>query len=67
MHSAIEEEEKEECGENFECSFEEKIVGWKILQLKINFIPRGLVPLEQLFDQNGVRTRPIVQPKEENV
>jgi len=35
--------------------------------LKRNFIPRGLVPLEQLFDQNDVPTKPTIQPKEEKV
>lgn len=42
-------------------------MGRKILQLKRNFIPRGLVPLEKLFDQNDVPTRPTIQPKEEKV
>ena len=39
------EEEEEENDENVECSFEEKIVGRKILQLNNNFIPRQLVIL----------------------
>jgi len=60
-------EEGGEEGENVECSFENQIAGRKILQLKSNFIPRGLVPLEQLFDQNDVPTRPTIQPKEEKV
>lgn len=64
---SAEEEEEEENNENVECPFEEKIVGRKILQLKSNFIPRGLVPLEQLFDHNDIPTRPTAQPKEEKV
>jgi len=64
---SAEEEEEEENNENVECSFEEKIIGRKILQLKSNFIPRGLAPLEQLFDQNGIPTKPTVPPKEEKV
>jgi hypothetical protein len=39
----------------------------KILQLKNNFIPKGLVPLEKLFDRNDVPIKPIVHPKDENV
>ena len=31
-----------------------KIAGNKVLQLKGNIIPRGLVPLERLFDKNDV-------------
>lgn len=61
------EEEEEENNENVEFSFEEKIVGRKNMQLKSNFFPRGLVPLEQLFDQNDIPTRPKVQPKKEKV
>lgn len=59
--------EEEEEGKYYEFSFEEHIAGQKILQLKRNFILRGLVPLEQLFDQNDVPTRPMIQPKEEKV
>jgi len=39
----------------------------KILQLKNNFIPKGLVPLEKLFDRNDVPIKPIVHTKDENV
>ena len=39
------------------------MVGRKeIIQLKSNFIPRGLIPLEKLFDQNDVAKDPKVQP-----
>jgi len=37
----------------------------KVLQLKNNFIPKGLVPLEQFFDNNDVLKKPRVHPKEE--
>jgi hypothetical protein len=35
--------------------------------LKNNFIPKGLVPLEQLFDKNDVPIKPIVLPKDESI
>ena len=50
-----EEEEAENIVEN---RWEEKIVGNKVLQLKGNIIPRGLVPLERLFDKNDVSLQP---------
>jgi hypothetical protein len=31
--------------------FVNNIVGHNVLQLKNNFIPKGMVPLEQLFDR----------------
>jgi hypothetical protein len=37
----------------------------KILQLKNNFIPKGLVPFEQLFDRNDVPVKPTVHPKDD--
>ena len=36
--------------------------GKDIIQLKINFIPRGLIPLEKLFNQNYVAKDPKVKP-----
>ena len=39
-----------------------KTLGGKdIIQLKNNFIPRGLIPLERLFDQNDVAKNPKVK------
>ena len=35
--------------------------GKDIIQLKSNFIPRGLIPLEKLFDQNDVAKDPKVK------
>jgi len=37
------------------------------MQLKKHFIPKGLVPLEQWFDQNDVPSKPSVSPKAEEV
>ena len=36
--------------------------GRDIVQLKRNHIPRGLIPLESLFDQNDVAKEPKVDP-----
>ena len=38
------------------------IGGKDIIQLKSNFIPIGLIPLEKLFDQNDVAEDPKVHP-----
>jgi hypothetical protein len=35
--------------------------------LNNNCIPKGLVPLEQLFDRNDVSIRLVVHPKDEYV
>jgi len=40
MPSTEKGKEEQENNHNVECSFEEKIVGKKILQMKSNFIPR---------------------------
>ena len=36
--------------------------GKDIIQLKSNFIPIGLIPLEKLFDHNDVAKDPKVKP-----
>ena len=41
--------------------------GKDIIQLKNNFIPKGLIPLEKLFDQNDVAKNPKVKPVEDAV
>jgi len=40
------------------------LAGKDILQLKNNTIPRGLVPLEKLFDNNDVAANPKLTPEE---
>ena len=40
------------------------IGGKYIVQLRRNYIPKGLVPLENLFDQKDVARYPKVQPIE---
>ena len=39
----------------------------EVLQLKNNLIPKGLIPLEKLFDQNDVYKAPKLQADEEEV
>ena len=38
-----------------------------VLQLKNNVIPKGLIPLEELFDQDDVAYKPTLQPTEKGV
>ena len=38
-----------------------------ILQLKDNVIPRGLIPLEELFDQDDVAKKPSLVPTDKEV
>ena len=38
--------------------WEETLAGHRVLQLKGNVIPRGLVPLERLFDKNDILVNP---------
>ena len=48
----------EESSENDgKTSYENLIVGQEIIDLKTNHIPKGLVPLERLFDNNDVYLR----------
>lgn len=39
-------------------SFKKSIVEKNIIELKTNFIPKGLVPLERLFNNNDVFLKP---------
>eukprot|EP00253_Pinus_taeda_P025957 PITA_25957 len=38
-----------------------------VLQLKNNVIPKGLIPLEELFDQDDVACKPTLQPTKKGV
>jgi hypothetical protein len=44
--------------------YQNVIDGKEIIQLKNNCIPKGLVPLEELFDNNDVEKNPKVTPNE---
>ena len=43
------------------------IVDHEIIQLKNNCIPKGLVPLDKLFENNDVANNPGVEPSREDV
>ena len=43
---------------------QDTIVGHKIIELKTNHLPKGLVPLERLFDHNDVSKKAIIQIEE---
>ena len=43
------------------------IGGKNIIHLKSNFIPKGIIPLETLFDHNYVDKNPTVHPNEEDI
>ena len=38
-----------------------------VLQLKNNIIPKGLIPLEELFDQDDVARKPTLKPTKKGV
>ena len=59
-----EEEETEDSPKN---KWQDTVASHKLLQLKGNVIPRGLVPLERLFDKNDVPTSPNKVVEEEMV
>lgn len=39
----------------------------EVLQLKYNVIPKGLIPLEELFDQDDIAQKPSLVPIEKGV
>ena len=45
----------------------DSIENHKIIELKGNFIPKGLVPLERLFSKDDTLLKPMLQTIEENV
>jgi hypothetical protein len=47
--------------------FQEKIANHRMLVLKNNQIPKGLIPLERLFDQNDMPLKSALQPQPEEV
>jgi ribonuclease HI len=53
-------------GENPE-KFQDKIANHRMLLLKNNQIPRGLIPLERLFDQDDIPLKSTLRPQPEEV
>jgi hypothetical protein len=47
--------------------FHDKIVNHRMLVLKNNQIPKGLIPLERLFNQDDIPSRSTLQPQPEEV
>ena len=47
-------EEEESLESPDKASYKNMIAGQEIIDLKTNHIPRGLVPLERLFDNNDI-------------
>jgi hypothetical protein len=43
------------------------VVGHNIVELKTNHIPRGLVPLERIFDNNDVSRKVVIKSQEQEV
>jgi hypothetical protein len=46
---------------------QDTIAGHKIIELKTNHLPKGLVPLERLFDHNVVSRKAVIQIEETDV
>jgi hypothetical protein len=46
---------------------QDNIAGHKIIELKTNYLPKGLVPLERLFDHNDVSKKSVIQTEEAEV
>ena len=59
-NSLIDEEQDDEV-EDFKDSAKNEIAAHKIIELKSNFIPKGLVPLERIFSKDDTPLKPIVQ------
>lgn len=57
-HSTIDQEEEEEEYQE-DTPWKDIVAGSKILQLKGNTIPCGLVPLEMLFNKDDIVSKPI--------
>ena len=74
-HIGIENQNSENFQENVHFAYEEvehkklkNMIGGKyIIQPKSNYIPKGLIPLENLFDQNDVAKYPKVHPNEKDI
>ena len=47
--------------------FKNSIGGHDVIELKVTFIPKGLVPLERLFSDNDTLLKLTIQSSEENI
>jgi hypothetical protein len=46
---------------------QDTIAGQKIIELKTNHLPKGLIPQERLFDHNDVSKKVVIQTEETDV
>lgn len=60
-------QEEEKVTEEKQTAWEETITENRVLQLKGNIIPYGLVPLERLLKSNDVASKPVEQGVDEQV
>jgi hypothetical protein len=65
--STDQENENDEIKMKSNIPFQNKVEGNKIMDLKTNHIPKGLVPLEKLFDSNYVLEKYSIQSQEHDV
>ena len=54
-------QEQDDGIEEFEGVAENEIASHKIIELKGNFIPKGLVPLERIFSKDDTPLKPVMQ------
>ena len=66
-NSQIDEEQDDDDRNEFPSFIEQSIADHKIIELKENCIPKGLVPLERLFLKDDILVKPALQSSEENV
>ena len=67
LFNSLIDQEQDDGTENVEEYAENEIDGHKIIELKGNFIPKGLVPLERIFSKDDTPLKPAMQSLEENV
>ena len=61
-------DEEEIANENVEQKDLKNMIGGKdIIELKSNYIPKGLIATEKLFDQNDLPKDPKVHPNENDI
>jgi hypothetical protein len=48
-------------------NFQDKIANHQMLVLKNNQIPKGMIPLERLFDKDGIPLKSTLRPQSEEV
>ena len=67
LSNSLIDQEQDDKTEYIEDAAENEIAGHKIIELKSNFIPKGLVPLERIFSKDDTPLKQVMQSSEENV